>query len=89
MTRKHELRDAPFDEGKMQPAVAPELMSEALANEESETLRRKAATRLFAEDWWPLERVLRWIAFRDPTRIEDSWQAERRYAQRDVLSKDS
>jgi hypothetical protein len=58
-----------------------------LANEESKKLRREAAARLFAEDWWPLWLVFWWIAFRDPDRIEDSWRAEKRFAQRDVLSK--
>src|SRR6478752_3315273 len=62
-------KHAPFDGGKAQSAAEPELTPEqpaALANEESKTLRREAATRLFAEDWWPLRRMLRWIAFRDP-----------------------
>jgi hypothetical protein len=57
--------------------MTPELTPE----QEGQKQQREAATRLFAEDWWPPLRVWRWLAFREPARIEDNWQAERRYTQ--------
>lgn len=38
------------------------------------------AARLFAEPFWPVQRVLRWIAFRDPAHLESSLRAGRMYS---------
>jgi hypothetical protein len=52
---------------------------ERATQERSDALNLEEAERLFAELFWPAERALRWIAFRDVTRIEDSLRSGTRY----------
>jgi hypothetical protein len=43
------------------------------ADERSHVMKRQRVERLFAEPFWPAERVLLWIAFCDPARLEDNF----------------
>jgi len=45
------------------------------AEERSRTIKQGIAARLFAELFWPVPRVLAWIAFREEAGIESSWRA--------------
>jgi hypothetical protein len=43
------------------------------ADERSRAIKRQRAKSLFEDLSWPVERVLLWIAFRDPARFEDDF----------------
>src|SRR5262249_2425382 len=56
-------------------AVAEVAQQERDAEERSRALKHEVATRLFGELFWPVPRVLAWIAFRNPQVIEADWKA--------------
>ena len=43
------------------------------------TQKQLESQRLFEERYWPAERLMHWIAFRDPQKLHTGWRSEKRY----------
>jgi hypothetical protein len=46
----------------------------AWVNEQSRLSKRETARIHFEETWWPIDRAINWVAFRDPGKIDSSWR---------------
>jgi hypothetical protein len=57
----------------------PDREAEEQATERSRAMEREAAARAFDDPFWPIARVLRWLAWRDPALIEEPWGPMLRY----------